>query len=194
MKILLIITLILFLILIINLRFKIYKVNREELSIYLIVFKLMPIKIKLTNVNQPLISDLDQNQLQKDKNAAKLFFKHQNLVKKLIGIFSANTCFFSINTKYYLANLPLYLSTFYLYSLMQNLLYTNLAKLKKSCFKSRVKKVDIRLEIDLDLETKVYKVLFFMIKYRKELLKVFKEVQNERSSNLRIVKNIDGKY
>ncbi len=192
MKIILLIILILFFILMINIRIKIYKVNTDSLKVSLILFKIFPIKFKLIKVNNLISKSITNISLKTDKKKIKMFFNHQKLIKKLINLFTANTCFFSINTKYYLDNLNLYLSTFYLYSFIQNLLYTNLSKLKKSCFKSRIKKVDVKLEIDLDLETKVYKLIYFLVKNNQELIKIFKELKNERSSNMRIIENING--
>lgn len=190
MKVAIILIIFLIIFLLMTIRIKIYKFNQEKINVNLFIFRFIPIKLHLMKFSPSLLMPLKQNHLVSNKR--KLLSKHLSLIKKFIGIFSANNCFFSLNSEYYLSNLSLYLSTFYLYSLMQNLLYINLLNIKRSCFKSRIKTVDMRLEIDLELETKGFRILAFMIRHYKELLEIYQESKYERTSNIGITKNING--
>lgn len=177
MKVVIILIIFLIIILLMTIRIKINKFNQEPIIVDLFIFKFIPIKFRLIRISPSLLMIQNQNQLLNKKR--NILLKHQLLIKKFIGIFTANSCFFSLNSEYYLSNLLLYLSTFYLYSFMQNLLYINLLKIKRSCFKSRIKAIDIRLEIDLELETKGFRVFAFMIRHYKELLEIYQESKYE---------------
>ena len=86
-----------------------------------------------------------------------------------------------------------WLAVYYLYSYIQNQLYINLNKVKSTCFKTRLKNISLKTEINIDLETNVYKILLLLIKRRKEIYKL-KGKYHEQSSNNRIIKNINVKH
>lgn len=198
MKVIIVISIILLLILSTSIRLKIYKVINKELSISIIITRSLKIRINLKKyiykkLTKYIYDTSNEKKIKDIKNSIKTFNHHKELIKSLINLFNGNIIYLSINSYYYINNLNLYLSLYYLYSYIQNELYLNLHKVKNSCFKTRLKKTPLDLEVHIDLETKVYKLALFMIKRGKEIFKI-KERYNEQSSNYRIVKNINVKY
>lgn len=198
MKVLLIIFVLLILFLICSIRLKVYKVNNEEIRVNIIVSKSLKIKIDLTKyiskkINSYIYNTSSEKKVYDIKQSIETFRYHKDLVKSMIHIFNGNNVYLSVNSFYYLDNLSLYLALYYLYSYIQNQLYINLNKVKSTCFKTRIKNISLKTEINIDLETYVFKLIFLFIKRRKELLKL-KEEYNEQPSNNRTIKNIYGKY
>lgn len=198
MKVLLIIFVLLILFLICSIRLKVYKINNEEIRVIIIVSKSLKIKIDLTKyiskkINSYIYNTSSEKKVYDIKQSIETFRYHKDLVKSMIHIFNGNTVYLSVNSFYYLDNLSLYLALYYLYSYIQNQLYINLNKVKSTCFKTRIKNISLKTEINIDLETYVFKLIFLFIKRRKELLKL-KEEYNEQPSNNRTIKNIYGKY
>lgn len=198
MKVLLVIFVLLILFLICSIRLKVYKVNNEEIRVNIIVSKSLKIKIDLTKyiskkINSYIYNTSSEKKVYDIKQSIETFRYHKDLVKSMIHIFNGNTVYLSVNSFYYLDNLSLYLALYYLYSYIQNQLYINLHKVKSTCFKTRIKNISLKTEINIDLETYVFKLIFLFIKRRKELLKL-KEDYNEQPSNNRAIKNIYGKY
>lgn len=195
MKVLLIIILICLVISFITVKFKFYKVNNKKIEVYLGFTKIIPLKVKIKEIE---LSDILRTWLENinkfDQNKINKYNQNKEFIYNILKKCDGKTIFFSINSFYYLDNLSIYLATFYLYSYLQNSLYLKLNKIKKSCFKTRVKKVDLNIEIDVELETKVYKLLIIFLKNIKLIIKLLKEKKNEQSSNNRIIKNIHGKY
>lgn len=198
MKVLLVIFVLLILFLICSIRLKVYKINNEEIRVNIIVSKSLKIKIDLTKylskkINSYIYNTSSEKKVYDIKQSIETFRYHKNLVKSMIHIFNGNTVYLSVNSFYYLDNLSLYLALYYLYSYIQNQLYINLNKVKSTCFKTRIKNISLKTEINIDLETYVFKLIILFIKRRKELLKL-KEEYNEQPSNNRAIKNIYGKY
>ena len=198
MKVLLVIFVLLILFLICSIRLKVYKVNNEEIRVNIIVSKSLKIKIDLTKyiskkINSYIYNTSSEKKVYDIKQSIETFRYHKDLVKSMIHIFNGNNVYLSVNSFYYLDNLSLYLALYYLYSYIQNQLYINLNKVKSTCFKTRIKNISLKTEINIDLETYVFKLIFLFIKRRKELLKL-KEEYNEQPSNNRTIKNIYGKY
>ena len=69
----------------------------------------------------------------------------------------------------------------------------NLNKVKSTCFKTRLKSTSFKTEINVDIETYLFKIILLLIKQRKEIFKI-KGKFNEQSSNNRIIKNINVKH
>lgn len=198
MKEVIIIALILSLILITSIRIKVYKENNKKLHLYLIITKSIRIKVDLTKfINEKLkhyIYDTTSDKKVYDiKNAIETFRYHKELITEATHIFNGNIVYFSVNSFYFLDNLSYYLAVYYLYSYIQNQLYINLNKVKSTCFKTRLKKSKFNTEINVDIETYLYKIIYLLIKRRREIFKI-KEKFNEQSSNSRIIKNINVKH
>lgn len=187
MKILLIILLLIILILVTNLQIRVTKINSKNIEISIIIFKIIPLKLKLKEINPSQIHNIKINK-------GLINNSYTLLIKKILKIFDGKTIYFSINTSYFIYNLSSYLTTFYIYSFIQNLLYMNLNKIRRSCFKSRIKNTKANLEIDVVLETKVYRLLIVLLQNIKLIKRIYKERKYEQSSNRRIIKNIDVKY
>lgn len=193
MKILLIILLLIILILMTNLQIRVTKINNKNIELYIIIFKIIPLKFKLKEINLSQIDNIKINNIIK-ANKELINKTHILLIKNILKTFDGKTIYFSINTSYYIYNLASYLTTFYIYSFIQNLLYMNLNKIRRSCFKSRIKNTKANLEIDIVLETKFYKLLIVLLQNIKLIKRIYKERKYEQSSNRRIIKNIDVKY
>lgn len=179
-------------------RIRVYKEIYSKINFYLIISNSFRIKIDLTNfINKKfeyfLYDTSSETKIIDIKKSIELFRYHKDLIKDLSHIFNGNVVYLSINSFYYLDNLNYYLAVYYLYSYIQNLLYINLNKVKSTCFKTRVKNTKILTEVNVDIETYVFKIIYIIIKRRKELLKI-KEKFYEQSSNNRIIKNIDVKH
>ncbi len=178
-----------------SIRLKVYKYNGQKLQINIIISKSFRIKINLTNKVLKNLSDYiyktsSDKKIYDIKHMIETFRYHKDLVQSFIHNFNGNIVYLSINSFYYLDDLRYYLTIYYLYSYIQNQLYINLNKVTSTCFKTRLKNTSFNTEINIDLETRVYKMIYFLYKRRKELYKL-KEVYNEQSSNYRIIKNIN---
>lgn len=198
MKVIITIVVILILISICSIRLRVYKYNGKQLRVNLIISKSLRIKIDLTKyiykkIGSYLVNTSSEKKINDIKESIETFRYHKDLVKSIIHIFNGKVVYLSINSLYYLDNLNFYLTLYYLYSYIQNQLYINLNKVTATCFKTRLKNIPFNTEINIDLETYVYKILLLVIKRRKELFKI-KEDFNEQPSNNRIAKNIYGKY
>ena len=198
MKVIITIVVILILISICSIRLRVYKYNGNQLRVNLIISKSLRIKIDLTKyiykkIGSYLVNTSSEKKINDIKESIETFRYHKDLVKSIIHIFNGKVVYLSINSLYYLDNLNFYLTLYYLYSYIQNQLYINLNKVTATCFKTRLKNIPFNTEINIDLETYVYKILLLVIKRRKELFKI-KEDFNEQPSNNRIAKNIYGKY
>lgn len=198
MKILIICVIILILINIVSIRIKIYKEINRDITFHLIITKSLKIKIDLTKLLsrqiKKYIHDTSTDKKAYDiKQAIETFRYHKELISKVTHIFNGNVVYLSVNSLYYLENLNYYLALYYLYSYIQNLLYINLNKVKATCFKTKLKNTTLKTEINIDVETYMYKVIILLIKRRKEIFKI-KGKFNEQSSNNRIIKNIHVKH
>lgn len=181
-----------------TIRLKIYKYNGQTLQISVIISKTFRFKVNLTNNIYKELKKYIQESTSDKKNKAikymmEMFRYHKDLLKDFIHIFNGNIVYLSINSFYYLDNLNYYLALYYLYSYIQNQLYINLNKVSATCFKTRLKNTSFNTEVNIDLETRVYKMIIFLFKRQKDLLKI-KEKFNEQPSNNRVIKNIYGKY
>ena len=167
----------------------------DEFTLNLIITKSLKIKINLKKYiykysKRYIYNTSNEKKINDIKNTIVTMKYNKKLLRSIINIFNGNVVYLSVNSYYYLDNLNLYLSMYYLYSYIQNLLYINLNKVSATCFKTRLKNTLLNTELELDLETRLYKVLILLIKKRKEIFKI-KERYNEQSSNRRIVKNIN---
>ena len=198
MKVLIIVSIIICLISITSVRVKIYKEINDNLKVYLIITKSIRVKINLTNIINKQIKNYlydtsSQEKAYDIKQAIETFRYHKELIKGATHIFNGNIVYLSVNSLYYLDNLNYYLAIYYLYSYIQNLLYINLNKVKSTCFKTRLKNTSFKTEINIDIETYIYKIIYLLIKRRREIFKI-KENFNEQSSNNRTVKNLNVKH
>lgn len=198
MKVIIIVVVILFFLSICSIRLKVYKYNGREFKVNLIISKSLKIKIDVTKyihkkIDSYIFNTSSEKKIHDIKASIETFRYHKDLVQSFIHIFNGKVVYLSINSLYYLDNLEFYLTLYYLYSYIQNQLYINMNKVSATCFKTRLKNTKFNTEINIDLETYVYKVLVLIFKRRKELFKIKEEI-NEQPSNNRIVKNIYGKY
>lgn len=181
-----------------TIRLKVHKYNGKDLQINIIISKSFKFKVNITNefykkMNEYINKTSSDKKVYDIKHMIEIFRYHKDLVQSFLHNFNGNVVYLSINSFYYLDNLNLYLALYYLYSYIQNQLYINLNKVTSTCFKTRLKNTSFNTEINIDLETRVYKMIIFLYKRRKELSKL-KEDFNEQPSNNRVVKNIYGKY
>lgn len=198
MKTLIIIIIFFVLVCVIKIRIKVYKEINKDIKVYLIITKSLRIKIDLTSflhkkLNQYIYDTSNEKKVYDIKKTIETFRYHKELINEVAHIFNGNIVYLSVNSFYYLDNLQLYLAIYYLYSYIQNALYINLNKVKSTCFKTRLKNTPLKTEINIDVETYLYKIIYLIIKRRKEIFKI-KEKFNEQSSNNRIIKNINVKH
>lgn len=185
MKIIIIILIFLFLLLITNVEIQIIKVNQNIFHTYLIIGKLLRIKIGL---NKVIFKNMNNINININQNNIAKFKKYQPLIKNLIKQFDGEVIYFAVDSSSYVSNIGLYLTNIYIYSFLQNFLLINLRKIKKSCLKSKIKDIDFDLEIDIRISSKIYRLVYFLLSN----LKKIRKVKNEQSSNNRIIKNING--
>ena len=198
MKEVIIITFILVLLSITKIRFKVYKEINQKTRVCLIITKSLRIKIDLTNYiynkfKNYIYDTTSDKKVYDIKKTIETIRIHKELANEVTHIFNGNILFLSVNSFYYLDNLSYYLAIYYLYSYIQNQLYINLNKVKSTCFKTRLKNTALKTEIHIDIETYLFKIIYLLIKRRKEIFKI-KEKFNEQSSNNRIIKNFNVKH